>query len=617
MEIVCKMESNRRMAGEESDFMNPITKMSLKQQLILLFIVLVSPVFILHWYGNAKAEQILKRHVTHAYVELNKLNNLLISRDIDAVNRVTRAIIQDSVTQRMNADIPTTLLESVDKYTKMENLLAAYSSGVNGGEAIFYTLYVYDPNRVYGVAPNYPGSKYKYTGVYFYSDESKMDWIEEAERRKGSGFLRVIPHAQPDSGEKGTLCYVRAVNNIYRSNDIIGVLVATMDKKIGQSLQTASLPDGEIYLTDWSNRIIASSHPAAETTLKLPASFDTGRSFEGTLDVIASDYIYVMNYNYKDNRKLLYKIPTDTLLQRQNELKRVIQLISLVYAVFSVIVMIYFWRGLMIPLQKLALFVRSYEPGQRVPRTPGGGRKDEVGVLISSVYDTARRLNSIINDRYAMEIRQKETQLQLLYQQINPHMLYNTLESIYWKCTIEGHSESAEMIKELSKLMKIGLSRGRELITLEEELEHATAYVRLQEKRLERAFHIYWHVAQELLTQWIPKISLQPLIENAILHGIRNMEEEGEIVIDIRRVDERVVIRIEDNGYKEVDIEALNQLLKQDPAYPANSYGIRNVHQRIQLHFGSAYGLSYHRRDGGGTIAMIVLPLSREVQEGK
>lgn len=82
-------------------------------------------------------------------------------------------------------------------------------------------------------------------------------------------------------------------------------------------------------------------------------------------------------------------------------------------------------------------------------------------MLIASTYDMARRLNGLITYKYQMELKQKESQLQLLYQQINPHLLYNTLESIYWKSSLEGNAESAEMIKELSKLMKISLSRGR------------------------------------------------------------------------------------------------------------------------------------------------------------
>jgi two-component system, sensor histidine kinase YesM len=592
---------------------NPLARMSVKQQLILLFVILVSPVFVFHWYGNAKAEEILKRHVTHAYAELNKLNSLLISRDVDTVNRITRAIIQDPVTQKMNADTPLTFAERLRNYYAMEQLLNSYSFGINGGEAIYYTLFVYDPTGVYDVAPNHLVNRP--SGVYFYSDRQKPDWIAEAEARDGSGFLRIVPYIGNDTTGQGTLCYVRAVNSIYRGQDMIGVLVATMDRKIGQSLQTVSLPDGEIYLTDESNRIMAATNPNPGKILQLPDALTVNRSTADVLDLVDSDMIYVMNENERANQTLVYKIPVHTLLQQQNELKRVIQLIEVVFCLFAVLVMTYFWRGMMTPLQKLATFVRTYEPAQMVPSTPGGKRKDELGVLVSAVYDMARRLNAFIHDRYAMELRQKETQLQLLYQQINPHMLYNTLETIYWKSMLEGRSESAEMIKELSKLMKIGLSHGRDIITMEEELEHAQAYTLLQEKRLEQSFRIVWDIPPELLSLNIPKITLQPLIENAILHGIKNMGDDGEIAVRATKANDFVLIDVEDNGYKEVDLDAIRKLLSDTRPDPSHGYGIRNVNQRLQLHFGPAYGLRYRKREGGGTIATVELPAGQE-EEG-
>ncbi len=259
--------------------------------------------------------------------------------------------------------------------------------------------------------------------------------------------------------------------------------------------------------------------------------------------------------------------------------------------------------------------MRSYEPGKLVPETPGQARKDEVSVLISSAYDMARRLNSLVRDKYQMELKQKEAQLQILYQQINPHLLYNTLESIYWKSSLEGNAESAEMIKELSKLMKIGLSRGRELIPIAEELEHAEAYLKLQQLRYDYAFAVRWRVAEEALGLLVPKISLQPLLENAILHGIKAMGEDGELDVVIERVADEVRLRVEDNGYKLVDYDRIERLLRPPEGdADAGGYGVRNVQLRARLHFGDAYGLSYAPKPGGGTIATLTIP-AREARE--
>ncbi|MEK4059631.1 MULTISPECIES: cache domain-containing sensor histidine kinase [Paenibacillus] len=591
-----------------SALMKPLVRLNVKQQLILLFLIMVSPILILNSYGNYKAEEILKRHVTNAYVELNKQNFAIINRDIDTVNKITTTVIQNPILQQLNMQGDDTVLERVERYETIEKLLGSYSQGAEHGDGIFYSLYVYDPDNYYFFAPNFP--QVKKAGVYFFSTGEEPYWFDQVVHEKGRGYLMFTERLSPQAENMKTLTYVRAVNNIYRGTGTIGVLVVTkMESKIGESLKSISLPDGEIYLTDMSNRVLASTTNSTGEVIKLPEGAESGDP-EGTRDVITDDFIYVVNNNHMLGQKLVYKVPVKALLQQQNEMKQVIQYITVAYALFGIIIITYFWRSLMTPLQKLAFFVRKFEPGNRVPETPRRGTNDEVSVLISSTYDMARRLNGLIMYKYQMELKQKESQLQLLYQQINPHLLYNTLESIYWKSSLEGNVESAEMIKELSKLMKISLSRGRELITLEEELEHASAYIKLQQHRYDYVFAVIWRIEPDTKSNLIPKITLQPLIENAIIHGVKNMDEDGEIIISASAQDDVIHITIEDNGYKQADYEAIRQVLNDESPNPASGYGIRNINQRVHLHFGPDYGISYAPRREGGTVVTVKLPKS-------
>ncbi|MEK3942427.1 MULTISPECIES: cache domain-containing sensor histidine kinase [Paenibacillus] len=591
-----------------SRLIRPILKLNVKQQLILLFLIMISPILFLNIYGNMKAEQILKRHVTNAYVELNKQNFTIINRDIDTVNKITTTVIQNPLIQQINMTGSDTILERVKRYETIEKLLVSYSQGAERGDGIYYSLYIYDPEDYYFFAPNFP--QVKKAGVYFFSKAEEPYWFEEVVQKKGRGSLKFTGKLSAQAENLKTLTYMRAVNNISRKAETIGVLVITkMDAKIGESLKSISLPDGDIYLTDLDNRVLASTTNNTGEIITLPETV-VAEDLEGTVDVITSDFIYVVNNNHALGQKLVYKIAVKALLQQQNEMKSVIQYITVAYAVFGLIMITYFWRSLMTPLQKLAFFVRKFEPGNRVPETPKRGSNDEVSVLIGSTYDMARRLNGLITYKYQMELKQKESQLQLLYQQINPHLLYNTLESIYWKSSLEGNVESAEMIKELSKLMKISLSRGRELISLEEELEHATAYIKLQQHRYDYIFRVVMKIHPDTKRNLIPKITLQPLIENAIIHGVKNMGEDGEIIISAVCVDDTVEITIEDNGYKSVDYQAIEAVLNDDSPNPASGYGIRNINQRIHLHFGSDYGISYTPRKEGGTLVTVKLPKS-------
>lgn len=586
--------------------------MNVKQQLFLIFLIIIIPLLILNAYGNYKADQILKRHVTNAYIELNKQNFRLINRDIEAVNKVTSTVFQNSLLQQLNPlSTDETILQRVKNYEKLENLLTTYSQETDEREPVYYSLYVYDPQNTYFFAPFYPGPKK--SGVYFFSDNEKPDWFDEAVEKKGKGYLRLIDHLSPPSkgqGDQRTLAYIRAINNIYR-NGTIGVLVVTnLDARVQESLQTVSLPEGELYFTNWSNRVLSAQSNEHEDVLELPPEVADMGMTSGVKDVITSDYIYVVNYNHILQQKLVYKVPVQALLHQQKEIKQVIQLISIVFFAGSLIFMLYFWRSLMMPIQKLVYFVRRYEPGNIVPETPRREKKDEISVLMHSIYEMARRLNALVHYKYTMDLKQKESQLQILYQQINPHLLYNTLESIYWKSTMEGNTASAEMIKELSKLMKISLSQGRELITLGEELEHASAYIKLQQHRYDYQFRISIDVPEELLPISIPKITLQPLIENSIIHGVKHMGEDGEIMIRAASDEDNLFIFIEDNGYKSVDYEMINRLLDEENPDPTFGYGIRNIHQRIRLHFGANYGLQYSKSDEGGTRVTLKLPKS-------
>ncbi|RCX16237.1 two-component system sensor histidine kinase YesM [Fontibacillus phaseoli] len=591
--------------------------MNVKQQLFLLFLVIIIPLLVLNAYGNFRADQILKRHVTNAYIELNKQNFRLINRDIEAVNKVTSTVFQNSLLQQLNpVSTGETVLERVKNYEKLEDLLTNYSQETDEREPLYYSLYVYDPKNTYFFAPYYPGKRT--SGVYFFSEQEKPDWFDEAVAKKGKGYLRLVEHLSPPSkgqGDQRTLAYIRAINNIYK-NGTIGVLVVTnLDGRIGESLQTVSLPEGELYFTDFENRILTARTKDHSAILELPPEAEIGDSAIGVKDIITDKFIYVINYNRVLQQKLVYKVPVQALLQQQNEIKQVIQLISVVFFAGSLIFMLYFWRSLMTPIQKLVYFVRRYEPGNVVPETPRRNKNDEISVLMSTIYDMARRLNDLVHYKYTMDLKQKESQLQILYQQINPHLLYNTLESIYWKSSMEGNHVSTEMIKELSKLMKISLSRGRELITLEEELEHASAYIKLQQHRYDYQFRVLINIPEDLLPVVIPKISLQPLIENGIIHGVRHMGEDGEIGISAQGDEENIYLYIEDNGYKPVDYDMINRLLEEESPNPAFGYGIRNIHQRIRLHFGPGYGLSYAERQGGGTKATLHLPRSLQSEE--
>lgn len=586
--------------------MKLLTRMTIRRQLILVFLLIVSPIFIINQLTTDTAEKILKDHVTDAYVELIKQNHSIIDRDIDTVHKIMNSIIQHPLTQSFTYPNSRQPVERVRQYEQMNELLNSHSLGVHGGQAMRYLFFVLDEENNYPFAPSHMTLNRSF--VFFVSDADKPEWYDSAVELKGKGILTPIDSFDPGGGR--TLALIRAVNDTSRGNHVIGVLIATnIDKQLGESVKTVSLPQGRIYLTDLQDRLLYGTDASREigSAVALPAWNELTHTDSGVSYMIDERSIRVLHHNYFMQHKLLYDIPTDALVAQQNQLKRSIRWVSIVYFALCFLMVMYFLRSLISPVLKLVSFFKAYEPGKPIPDRRER-REDEVGSLMASIHDMAERFNQVVHDRYVIELKHKESQLHLLYEQINPHLLYNTLESIYWKCTLQGDNEAAEMIKDLAKLMKIGLSRGRELIAIEEEAEHARAYVSLQQRRFDDRFTVTWAIDEDVRRNVIPKVTMQPMIENAIKHGIRRMGEDGEIAVTARREGARVIVRIADNGYKKTDVARLAALLEGEDGQ-SDGYGARNVHRRLRVHFGSDYGLVYEQRERQGVQVSIVLPL--------
>ena len=204
----------------------------------------------------------------------------------------------------------------------------------------------------------------------------------------------------------------------------------------------------------------------------------------------------------------------------------------------------------------------------------------------------------------------RKLELKALQHQINPHFLYNTLDSIIWMA--ESKDENiVPMTEALSKLFRISLSRGKELIQLSDELDHVRNYLFIQSMRHLNKFDYEISAPQELLSCKTLKLILQPIVENSIYHGIKNMAGKGTIRITAYQEEEKLVIRLEDNGIG-MDAEMLERLLNEpvnEKSSKGSGIGVHNVNERIKLYFGQEYGLRFESELDKGTTAFVYLPL--------
>ena len=197
--------------------------------------------------------------------------------------------------------------------------------------------------------------------------------------------------------------------------------------------------------------------------------------------------------------------------------------------------------------------------------------------------------------------------------QINPHFLYNTLDSIVWLIDDGKNSEASKMVVALAKLFRISISRGRNIITVKDELEHARSYLLIQSIRYSNAFKYSFDVQPEVLECTTVKLILQPLIENAIYHGIKNRIEEGNIEVKAYIEDERIVFKIIDNGYgmKEEKIAKIYETF-QNPEIN-DGVGVKNVYLRLKLYYGDDADLTIDSELDEGTTISLYIPLKTSI----
>lgn len=261
------------------------------------------------------------------------------------------------------------------------------------------------------------------------------------------------------------------------------------------------------------------------------------------------------------------------------------------------------------PLQRLNQTVADWEAGNLKPEIYVGGSL-EVEHLGKTLRSTVQQLTQLMDDIVVEQEEKRKSELDALQSQINPHFLYNTLDSIVWMIEGERYEDAVFMITQLASLFRISLSKGKTIISIEDELRHARNYMNIQKVRYKNKFSVEFQVDPEILQCCIVKLVLQPLLENAIYYGVESMDDEdGEILVKGYRQGTDICLEVCDNGLGMPE-ETVSQLLTENNRVrkKGSGVGLINVHKRIQLRFGMEYGLVIESQPDEGTIVRICLP---------
>jgi two-component system sensor histidine kinase YesM len=304
-------------------------------------------------------------------------------------------------------------------------------------------------------------------------------------------------------------------------------------------------------------------------------------------------------------------IPEKELTREMASISKFIAILFTGICLLDLLAALYFTARLTNPLKELMLLMKRVETGDFQVNMDITSR-DEIGRLSESFNLMVRRLDDSMRQLFANQQKLRKAQLTALQAQINPHFLYNTLDSVCWLAREEKKSEIISTVTALTKLLRIGLSKGDEIISIREEVEHVRNYLVIQKMRYGDILDYSIEVPEELNEYRIVKLVLQPLVENALYHGIKNKNAPGVVAIRAEQLNGSIVFRVSDTGIgMESDKLALLEKSLQEPEGRSDSFGLKNVSDRIRIYFGDGHGLSFASVAGRGTTVSFSIPLIR------
>ena len=234
--------------------------------------------------------------------------------------------------------------------------------------------------------------------------------------------------------------------------------------------------------------------------------------------------------------------------------------------------------------------------------------EDEIGILQQQFNAMLKTIQNHVSEQYELAQALKNQELVALQSQINPHFLYNTLDMIYWAANKDNNERIATITNNLASYYRLSLNQGTHFVSLEKEIEHVAMYLSIQNYRFENRIKFVTHIDNSLLPKMVLKLLLQPLVENAVIHGIMEKpEKSGTIVLTIKKCDRKILFELFDDGVGFVPDELFAQKAFSPSA--KQSYGIWNINERLHLYYGSNCNLCYTSAPGQGTTVTFFIPL--------
>lgn len=452
-----------------------------------------------------------------------------------------------------------------------------------------------------------------------YSDE---DWYHQLQASSGKMvWLGVYQHSLIDQVEDSPVfAFGRQIYDLNEHKPIGIVLYETNPQPVLDALENLKLGEhSQVYLMSPDGRFVTSATDPTPDVSNLPMLPTT----QNVMVEQQSDRLVVASKLSFSGWWVMSITPDKDLNVELIEMKRYLLIVISALIIVSTLIASIVSQTISSPLKKLIREMRQVEVGN-FRGMVNVSSYQEINILVASFNRMVRRIEELIERVKLSSVSEKNAELHALQSQVNPHFLYNTLDMIYWMLDEEGNEQLGELVLSLSSMFRYSSQweDGAE-VSLREELEQIGHYLKIISIRLEGRLQIITEIDERWLDIRVPKMTVQPVIENAVKHGLESLGRQGILKVYTREEGSVLRLIVEDNGngMNEEQLKRLQDSLNGDAPSPSpkesgkSGIGLQNLHRRLQFMFGEYYGLQIQSFPGAGTQVAIVLPISVEGEQ--
>lgn len=582
-----------------SKWFNEIRNLRIKAKLFLLITISMAVSSCISLVGLQIAYSIYDQQIYEKSSQVLNLSSTLIENELNKVERLTFSIMSDEQIQQnlivMNADESD--YNRIQSRAKLVDRLVQYINS----ETYIIAADITDVK----------GSSYSSGNLTTLSSE-RRDLIQTTADR-GNGTLGWV---NPDALDYSLIAarQIRSFDKLELNKLGTLVLHVNLDKIVNQYAREAVTRDGELVIVSDGNLVypraaslnslLSEGNPAESASKGFRIMEQDGEKY--FVSHIHSDYLGWTYYNTLPFQTIFYHI-----ILMKNWMIAAFLLSFFLLVGFGMTVA----RSVTRPIEGLitnmrGLQISDLERSELPTLSPLSQQMDEVGLLQRTYRMMLVRIQELIKENYTKQLIIKETEFRSLQAQINPHFLYNTLESINWISKMNGQKQVSQMVESLGYLLRSSISLKQDIISVEEELQLVQHYITIQRVRFEERLDFRLDVPEHIRSNSIPKLTLQPLLENAIKYAVEVMLEPCVIQIIGREEGESILLIVEDNG-PGIDEAYLEQILTGERKSRGTGIGLKNIDERIKLSFGDEFGVQVDNRTGGGARITVRIPITK------